>query len=100
MQVFFSFMAQPEETLLFSGPNKNAHRSMYTLDGSKHKIIGFVVDLKHPQDCPYCLPSTTLLFFYFHFYACFGVLLKGMVENCLRSNDEPLTSNIDGVMAL
>ena len=39
-------------------------------------------------------------FFYFRFYACFGVLLKGMVESCLLSEDEPLTLNIDRVVAL
>ena len=39
-------------------------------------------------------------FFYFHFYALFGVLLKGMGERFLLSKDEPLTPDIDGVMAL
>ena len=46
-----------------------------------------------------CLGSTNI-FFFFQFYACFGILSKGMVESFLLSKDEPLTPNIDGVMAL
>ena len=46
-----------------------------------------------------CLGSTNI-FFYFHFYAWFGMLLKGVGKNFILSEDEPLTSNIDGVMAL
>ena len=38
--------------------------------------------------------------FYFHFYAWFSTLLKGMGESFLLSEDEPLNPNIDGVMAL
>ena len=34
------------------------------------------------------------------FYALFGMLLKGMVENFLLLKNEPLTPNIDGVIAL
>ena len=41
-----------------------------------------------------------LTFFYFHFYALFGVLLKSMGESFLLSDDEPLTPNIDGVKVL
>ena len=47
-----------------------------------------------------CLPSAKLFFSIFIFYAWFGVLLKGMGESFLLSKDEPLTSDIDGVMAL
>ena len=36
----------------------------------------------------------------FIFYARFGMLLKGMGESFLLSEDEPLTPNIDGLMAL
>ena len=39
-------------------------------------------------------------FFCFHFYALVGMLLKDMDESFLLSKDEPLTPNIDGVMAL
>ena len=46
------------------------------------------------------LPSTKLFFFLFHFYAWFGMVFKGMGESFLLSKDEPLTPNIDGVMAL
>ena len=41
-----------------------------------------------------CLGWTKLMFFYFHF------LCKSMGESFLLSEDEPLTLNIDGVMAL
>ena len=34
------------------------------------------------------------------FYVFIDVLLKGMVESCLLSKDEPLTPDIDGVIAL
>ena len=46
-----------------------------------------------------CLGSTNI-FFYFHFYARFGMLSKGMGESFILSEDEPLTPNIDGVMTL
>ena len=36
----------------------------------------------------------------FIFYASFGLLSKGMGESFLLSEDEPLTPNIDGVVAL
>ena len=36
----------------------------------------------------------------FIFNAYFGLLLKGMDESFILSEDEPLTPNIDGVMAL
>ena len=39
-------------------------------------------------------------FFSFYFCAWFGMLLKGVCESFLLSKDEPLTPNIDGVMAL
>ena len=41
-----------------------------------------------------------IIFFYFRFYAWFGMLSKDMGESFLLSKDEPLTPNIDGVMAL
>ena len=47
-----------------------------------------------------CLGSINIYFFYFHFYACFGMLSTGMGESFLLSEDEPLTPNIDGVIAL
>ena len=34
------------------------------------------------------------------FYAWFGVLLKGVGQSFILFEDEPLTPNIDGVMAL
>ena len=43
---------------------------------------------------------TKLFFSIFMFYAGFGMVLKGMGESFLLSKDEPLTPNIDGVMAL
>ena len=46
-----------------------------------------------------CLPWTNI-FLYFHFYVLIVVLLKDMGETFLLSKDEPLTPNIDGVMAL
>ena len=36
----------------------------------------------------------------FNFYATSGVILKSMIESSLLSKDEPLTSNIDEVMAV
>ena len=39
-------------------------------------------------------------FFIFYFSALFGMLLKGMGESFLLSEDKPLTPDIDGVMAL
>ena len=45
-----------------------------------------------------CLGSTNIMFSIF--YAWFDTLLKGMGESFLLSKDEPLTPNIDGVMAL
>ena len=47
-----------------------------------------------------CLGSTNNFFSYFHVYAYFGMLLNGMGESFILSEDEPLTPNIDGVMAL
>ena len=35
-----------------------------------------------------------IIIFYFHFYAWYGMLLKGMGESFLLSEDEPLTPNI------
>ena len=40
------------------------------------------------------------LFCVFNFYATSGVILKSMIESSLLSKDEPLTSNIDEVMAV
>ena len=48
----------------------------------------------------YCLIALDYFFLYFHFYGFTVVLLKGMGGSFLLSKDEPLTSNIDGVMAL
>ena len=49
----------------------------------------------------YCLFGVKKhIFFYFHFYAWFGMILKGMCERFLLSKDEPLTPDIDLVMAL
>ena len=49
----------------------------------------------------YCLFGVNKnIFFYFHFYAWFGVSLKSMGESFLLSQDEPLTPNKDGVMTL
>ena len=45
-----------------------------------------------------CLPSTKLFFSVFVFSALFDMLLKGMVESCLLSEDELLTPNIDEIM--
>ena len=47
-----------------------------------------------------CLGSTNNIFSYFQFYAWFGMLSKGMGKSFILSKDEPLTPNIDGVMAL
>ena len=42
-----------------------------------------------------------IIFFHvFIFCAYFGMLLKGMGESFILSEDEPLTPNIDGVVAL
>ena len=42
-----------------------------------------------------------IYFFLFSFFMPdFGMLLKGMGESFILSEDEPLTPNIDGVMAL
>jgi len=40
------------------------------------------------------------IFFYFRFYDSFGMLLKGVGERFLLSKYEPLTPDINGVMAL
>ena len=50
----------------------------------------------------YCLFGVNNFFFLsiLIFFALFGMLLKGMGERFLLSEDEPLTPNIDGVMAL
>ena len=53
------------------------------------------------QQCMYCLFGVNkIIFSIFIFYAWFGMLLKGTGESFLLSKDEPLTSKIDGVMAL
>ena len=46
-----------------------------------------------------CLGSTNI-FFYFQFYAQFGISLRGVGKSFLLSKDELLTPNIDGVMVL
>ena len=38
--------------------------------------------------------------FLFSKHVLIGVLLKGMIDSCLLSNDELLTSDIDGVMTV
>ena len=48
----------------------------------------------------YCLFGVNYFFSIFIFYAWFGMLSKGMGKSFLLSEDEPLTPNIDGVMAL
>ena len=50
----------------------------------------------------YCLFGVKkyICFSIFIFHALFGMLLKGVGERFLLSNDEPLTPDIDGVMAL
>ena len=48
--------------------------------------------------CPFGVNK--IIFFLFSFYARFGMLLKGVGEAFLLSKDEPLTPNIDGVLAL
>ena len=50
----------------------------------------------------YCLFGVKKYIFFsvFIFYACFGMLSKGIGESFILSEDEPLTPNIDGVMAL
>ena len=55
--------------------------------------------LSAARGLPYCMFALNI-FSVFVFCACFGMLLKGMVESCLLSKYESLTSNIDGVMAL
>ena len=47
----------------------------------------------------YCLFALNI-FSIFVFYACFGMLLKGMVESYQLSKDELLTPNIDEVMVV
>ena len=50
---------------------------------------------------PYCLFGVKkYIYFLFSFLPDFGMLSKGMGESFLLSEDEPLTPNIDGVMAL
>ena len=49
----------------------------------------------------YCLfGADKIIFSIFIFYSWFGMLLKGVGESFLMFKDEPLTPNIDGVMAL
>ena len=47
-----------------------------------------------------CLPWTNHFLYFDFFYVLTGVLLQGMVESCLLSKDELLTTNIDKVMAV
>ena len=47
-----------------------------------------------------CLGSTNNFFPIFICYAYFDMLLKGMGESFILSEDEPLSPDIDGVMAL
>ena len=47
----------------------------------------------------YCLSwGKQNYFFYFHFYALFGMSLKGVVESSLLSKEKPLTPNINKVI--
>ena len=48
----------------------------------------------------YCLFGVNYFFSIFIFYAWFGMLSQGIGESFILSEDEPLTPNIDGVMAL
>ena len=49
----------------------------------------------------YCLFGVNkFIFSSFVFYALYVMLLKGMGESFLLFDDEPLTPNIDGVIAL
>ena len=48
----------------------------------------------------YCLFALNKIIFFLFSFFMFGMLLKGMGESFLLSEDEPLTPNIDGVMAL
>ena len=45
-------------------------------------------------------PGLIIYFCIFMFYVLTVLLLKGMGESFILSEDEPLTPNIDGVMAL
>ena len=47
-----------------------------------------------------CLGSRNIFICIFNFYVASGVQLKGMIESFLLSKDEPLTPNIDEVMAV
>ena len=46
-----------------------------------------------------CLGSRYNYFYIFNFYVSIGVLLKGMVESSLLSEDERLTTKFDQVVA-
>ena len=49
----------------------------------------------------YCLFTLNKIIFpCFHFFAGFGMLFKGMVQNSLLSKDESLTPYTDKVMAV
>ena len=48
----------------------------------------------------YCLFGVKIFFCIFNFYKTSGVQLKGMIESSLLSKNEPLTLDIDGVVAL
>ena len=50
--------------------------------------------------CTVCLGSKINIFLIFNFHATCGVLLKDMIESSLLSKDEPITPNIDEVMAV
>ena len=75
-------------------------------EGSLKTHLGlFFLSKRGKKSCyPYqhtvCLGSTYYFFPIFIFYALFGMLSKGMGESFLLSKYEPLTPNIDGVMAL
>ena len=52
-------------------------------------------------DCYYCLFGTNNIIFHcFRFNVLFDMLRKGMVESSILSKDEPLTPNIDKLMAV
>ena len=69
------------------GPKKN-----------KNKLAKFYTTITNSGAMCYCLFALNkIIFSVFVVYACFGMLLKGMVESGLLSKDEPLTPNIYGV---
>ena len=69
-------------------------------EGSNDMEAGEATTREHTGSTYVLLSVWGQEFFYFHFYALFGMLSKGMGGRFLLSKDEPLTPDIDGVMAL